>query len=80
MPFLKNAFNSRFFKKFYPENRLNYNQYLEKNSCPLNEKLCNELAVWIPQNVLLGTKTDMENIASAIEKVSKNSDKLRAGN
>ncbi len=80
MPFLKNAFNSRFFKKFYPENRLNYNEYLEKNSCPLNEKLCNELAVWIPQNVLLGTKTDMENIASAIEKVSKNSDKLRAGN
>lgn len=78
MPFIKNAFNSRFFRKFYPDSSLDYNAFLEKNQCPRNEKLCKEQAVWIPQNVLLGTKTDMENIASAIEKVSKNTDKLRA--
>jgi dTDP-4-amino-4,6-dideoxygalactose transaminase len=78
MPFLENAFNSRFFRKIYPADRLDYNAYLERNSCPRNEKLCTEQAVWIPQNVMLGTRKDMDNIASAIEKVRNNTDKLRA--
>ena len=77
MPFLKNAFNSKYFKKFYPKERLNYERYIAENSCPLNEKLCSEQAVWIPQNVLLGTKTDMDNIAAAIEKTNNNSDELK---
>ncbi len=77
MPYLKNTFNSRFFKKFYPAERLDYNRYADENQCPLNEKLCNEWAVWIPQNVLLGSKTDMENIASAIDKIYKNAEKIR---
>lgn len=76
MPYLKNTFNSKYFKKFYPKERLDYNKYAEENKCPLNEKLCNEQAVWIPQNVLLGTKTDMENIANAIEKINTNADRI----
>jgi perosamine synthetase len=80
MPFLKNAFNSRFFKKFYSKKRLNYEKYAEENNCPRNEKLCNEQAIWIPQNILLGTKSDMNNIASAIEKIKINADKIKAKN
>ena len=80
MPFLNNAFNSRFFQKFYPKEQLDYKKYAEKNQCPLNEKLCNEQAVWIPQNVLLGSKTDMENIAYAVEKVKKNADQINRKN
>lgn len=80
MPFLKNAFNSRFFQKFYPKEQLDYEKYAEENECPLNEKLCNEQAVWIPQNVLLGSKTDMENIAFAIEKVKNNADQINRKN
>ncbi|MDD2283879.1 MAG: DegT/DnrJ/EryC1/StrS family aminotransferase [Paludibacter sp.] len=77
MPFLKNAFESKFFKKFYPKERLDYNQYAEENKCPKNASLCNELAVWIPQNVLLGSQADMNNIANAISKVKDNAEKIK---
>jgi perosamine synthetase len=76
MPFLKNAFNSKFYQKFYPKERLDYDKYAEENKCPMNEKLCKELAVWIPQNVLLGSKSDMENIANAIIKIRNNAEKI----
>lgn len=77
MPYLKNAFEGRFFKKFYPPSRINYQKYQEENSCPLNQELCTELAVWIPQNILLGTKTDMDNIAAAIAKIKANAVKIK---
>ena len=77
MPFLKNAFESKYFRKFYPAERLDYDKYAEENRCPQNEKLCNEQAVMIPQNILLGSKTDMKNIAAAIEKVYSNSEKIK---
>lgn len=77
MPFLKNAFNSRFYQKFYPKERLDYDKYAEENKCPMNEKLCNEQAVWIPQNILLGSKTDMNNIANAINKIRNNAEKIK---
>jgi len=77
MPFLRNAFNSKFYQKFYPKERLNYDKYAEENKCPMNEKLCNELAVWIPQNVLLGSKSDMTNIANAIDKIRNNAEKIK---
>ncbi|MDD2285904.1 MAG: DegT/DnrJ/EryC1/StrS family aminotransferase [Paludibacter sp.] len=77
MPFLKNAFESKYYRKFYPVERLDYEKYAEENSCPLNEKLCNEQAVWIPQNILLGSKADMRHIASAIEKIYRNAEKIK---
>lgn len=78
MPFLENAFNSKYFKKFYPSERLNYLRYAEENNCPLNEKLCNEEAIWIPQNVLLGSRTDMNKVAEAIEKIQKHAGAIAA--
>ncbi|MBF6627200.1 MAG: DegT/DnrJ/EryC1/StrS family aminotransferase [Proteiniphilum sp.] len=78
MPFLKNAFESKYFRKFYPTERLNYQRYAEENNCPLNEKLCNEEAVWIPQNVLLSAKTDMKKIAGAIEKIQQHAERIIA--
>ncbi len=77
MPYLKNAFESKYFRKFYPAERLDYEKYAEENECPLNEKLCNEQAIWITQNILLGSKSDMENIASAIEKIHLNAEKIK---
>ena len=76
MPYLKNAFESKYFRKFYPAERLDYEKYAEENRCPLNEKLCNEQAVWFSQNILLGSKSDMENIVSVIEKVYSNAEKI----
>lgn len=77
MPFLKNAFNSKFFQKIYPKERLDYDRYMEENKCPMNAKLCNELAVWIPQNVLLGSKSDMSNIANAMIRIRENAEKIK---
>jgi dTDP-4-amino-4,6-dideoxygalactose transaminase len=39
--------------------------------CPVTEKACYEEAVWIMQNAMLGTKTDMEMFAEAITKIQK---------
>jgi len=80
MPYLENTFNSQLFRKFYSEKELNYDKYASENQCPLNEKLCTEQAVWIPQNVLLGTKADMQNIADAVEKVHQNADEIKRKN
>jgi dTDP-4-amino-4,6-dideoxygalactose transaminase len=41
----------------------------EDVSCPVTEKACYEDAVWILQNTMLGTKRDMEDIATAIRKI-----------
>ncbi len=39
---------------------------------PVCEKACDEEAVWLAQNVLLGTESDMEDIVRAIAKVQQN--------
>jgi perosamine synthetase len=77
MPFLKNAFESKNFKKMYPKEMLNYDKYMDQNECPENDRLCNEEAVWFTQNMLLGPKSDMDDIAMAIEKIHKNAEKIQ---
>ena len=37
--------------------------------CPVNERLCTDEAVWLPQTVLLGTQSDMDTIVGAIAKI-----------
>jgi dTDP-4-amino-4,6-dideoxygalactose transaminase len=76
MPFLKNTLESKYYKKFYPSKKLNYNNYADTNQCPLNDQLCEE-AVWIPQNILLGSTADMEQIAMAIKKIYDHAEDLR---
>jgi len=44
--------------------------WLERIQCPKNELLTQQ-AVWFTQTMLLGTKTDMEQIAEAISKIQK---------
>ncbi|MDD5435790.1 MAG: DegT/DnrJ/EryC1/StrS family aminotransferase, partial [Nitrospira sp.] len=45
-------------------------EWLERIQCPENDKLT-EQAVWFYQTMLLGTRTDMEQIAEAIRKIQK---------
>ena len=47
------------------------NQWLERNQCPQNDLLTSEQSVWFFQNMLLGPKTDMDQIAEAILKIQK---------
>lgn len=76
MPYLKDAFQSKNFQKVYPKEMLDFDRYVERNQCPQNDQLCKE-AVWFGQNMLLGTQSDMNDIAMAIEKINKNAGKIR---
>jgi dTDP-4-amino-4,6-dideoxygalactose transaminase len=39
--------------------------------CPATEKACREEAIWLTQNMLLGVRSDMDDIVEAIEKVRR---------
>lgn len=75
-PYLGNAFQTKNFQKMYPKEMLDINRYNEANQCPDNDRLCEE-AVWFGQNMLLGSKQDMDDIAEAIQKIYANADKLK---
>lgn len=76
-PFLEQTFNTQTYRKIYAKKELDIARYNQNNSCPENDKLCNE-AVWFTQNMLLAEKKDMEYIAAAIRKTYQNADKLKA--
>ncbi|MFA5244009.1 MAG: DegT/DnrJ/EryC1/StrS family aminotransferase [Pedobacter sp.] len=69
--FLREAFASKNYKRMYHKDMLDYNKYMAQNQCPENDLLCTE-AVWFTQNLLLGSKEDMDSIASAISKIHAN--------
>ncbi|WP_019987331.1 DegT/DnrJ/EryC1/StrS family aminotransferase [Rudanella lutea] len=78
MPYLDDTFKSKNYQKMYPKEMLDFKAYLDRNQCPQNDRICNEEAVWLTQNMLLGTRQDMNDIARAIEKIYTQADKLMA--
>jgi perosamine synthetase len=76
MPYLADAFKTKNFKLMYSADVLDYKKYMERNQCPLNDTLCEE-AVWFEQSMLLAEKSDMDDIAVAIERIHKNADKIK---
>jgi dTDP-4-amino-4,6-dideoxygalactose transaminase len=77
MPYLQNAFESKNYKKMYSPKALDIKAYMQHNDCPNNDKLCNEESVWLFQSMLLGSKEDMDDIASGIEKVYSNAEAIK---
>ena len=75
MPYLGHAFQTKNFRKMYSTEMLDIKRYMEANQCPENDRLCEE-AVWLGQNMLLGSKQDMDDIATAINKIQENAEKL----
>jgi dTDP-4-amino-4,6-dideoxygalactose transaminase len=67
------ALTSRNFKRAFPKERLD--RYRDELHYPGNEQLCQE-AVCFTQNMLLGPKSDMDDIANAIQKIYENRDAL----
>ena len=67
-PFIRHTLQSRAYKTIYPAERLA--KYEDQLHCPQNEKLCSE-AVWLTQNMLLGPRSDMDQIAEAVRKIQK---------
>ena len=76
MPYLENTFKTQNFKLMYQSDMLDYNKYMERNQCPIDDQVCKE-AVWFTQNMLLGDKSDMDDIAAAIYKIYSNAEKIK---
>ena len=76
MAYLENVLKTKNYQLMYPSEMLDYKKYMERNQCPVNDRLCEE-AVWFGQYMLLAEKTDMDDIALAIRKVHENAGKFK---
>jgi perosamine synthetase len=70
---IEEALNSKGYKRLFSEQRLK--QWREENVLPGNDQLARE-AVTFTQNILLGTKSDMDDIINAITKIYENRESL----
>jgi len=66
---IEEALNSKGYKRLFSEKRLN--QWREENHLPGNDQLARE-AITFYQSILLGTKSDMDDIVNAITKIFEN--------
>lgn len=64
--FVRDALHSRAYMRVYGEDYIQ--GWSERNRCPENDLLCGEV-VWFMHNLLLGPRTDMDEIAAAVRKV-----------
>ncbi len=67
------ALTSKNFQRSFSKQRLD--RYRQELRYPANDQLCQE-AVWLTQNMLLGPKGDIDDIANAIQKLYENRDAL----
>jgi len=76
--YVQNLSKNKHYLKIYGERGMK--QWLESISCPVNDRLCEEEALWFYQTMLLGNRKNMDMIADAIRKISREakaiSDKL----
>jgi dTDP-4-amino-4,6-dideoxygalactose transaminase len=76
--FIQEMFKTEIYKKFYTSEELDWEAYKAKNACPGLMKTF-DTSVWISSaGMLLGSKADMDDVVRAVEKVHKNSAKLKA--
>jgi len=71
--FIRAALNSKAYRRIYPKELLD--GWEERNQCPVNDQLCQE-AVWLHQNMLLGPRGDMDQIAAAARKVQSHAGEI----
>ena len=76
-PMLQEVFKSDIYRKFYTENELDFEKYKQRNHCPALIETFNS-AIWIWHGgLMLGTKSDMDDIVNAVDKIHKNVAKLK---
>jgi len=71
--FIENTLSSRNFQRMYSKEQLDHCR--EQIECPENDILCTE-TVCLSQQLLLGTKEDVDDIANAIVKIYENRKQL----
>jgi dTDP-4-amino-4,6-dideoxygalactose transaminase len=76
-PFLHEVFKTDIYKQFYTADQLDFEKYKERNHCPALIKTFHS-ALWISaQGLMLGSKSDMDDIVNAVDKVHNNVAKIK---
>ncbi len=76
-PFLHETFQSDIYKKFYSKDELDFENYKAQNHCP-NLIRTFDSAIWIgAQGLMLGSKSDMDDIVNAVDKIHNNIGKIK---
>jgi dTDP-4-amino-4,6-dideoxygalactose transaminase len=71
---IEEMLNSKGFKRLFSDARLK--QWREENILQGNDQLCEEAVIFY-QNILLGSRNDMEDIVKSITKIYENKDSLK---
>jgi dTDP-4-amino-4,6-dideoxygalactose transaminase len=74
--FIQDALYSRPYVRVYGKAAIA--KWMERNVCPENDKLCDE-AVWFLQQMFLGPRADMDEIAAAVRKIQAHAPQLARG-
>jgi len=72
-PFVRATLETRAYRRVFPPEVLA--DWEERTRCPVNDRLCEE-AAWLGQTTLLGPRSDMDDIASAMRKVQASAPEL----
>ncbi len=75
-PWIDHVLGSKTYKKMFSAERLK--RYRDEVACPNCDRVCQEMAIIWASGPLLATKSDMGEVADAIQKVYENRDQLRA--
>lgn len=76
-PMLREVFNSDIYKKCYTSDELDFEKYKQKNHCPsLIKTYHSSLWLW-NGGLMLGSKSDMDDVVNAVDKVHNNIAKLK---
>lgn len=76
--FIHEMFKTEVYKKFYTSQELDWEAYKARNHCPGLMKTF-DTSVWLSSTgMLLGSKADMDDVVRAVEKIHKNSARLRS--
>jgi dTDP-4-amino-4,6-dideoxygalactose transaminase len=73
-PFITNTLESRGFRRLYSDKERA--GWKDRNECPENDQLCRE-AVWLSQTMLLGPRSDMDQIVAAVRKIQSSAHELQ---
>ena len=74
-PTITETLAGRAYQRIY--GKADLDRLTERNQCPQNDRLCAE-AVWLTQTMLLGPKSDMDQIGEAIRKIQKHAPQLQS--
>ena len=73
-PWVDNIIKSKVYTRMYSAHRLR--QFRDEMSCPNCDRVCEEMAMLWASGPLLGSQSDMDDVADAILKVYENRDQL----